>query len=344
MSRGPRAAAAALLALAAAPAARAADPAPVVPASDVSAVRRGPLEIRDEWLLAQPRLTLPALSPDPLPAGKTRLAVDFAWGSDFGWQPGMLADTTDFLVDGEHRTLGFDLRHGLTRSLTVGLRLPVQWRGGGMMDGIIDWFHRVTGLPGGGRPIFPVDRLRVEWRGARRTVRWDTGAGTGLGDTELSGQWAFWRGGPDAAAAALVVRAALPTGTGPFAGGGVDGGVQLVSAWPLHRAVDLYSGVGGTVYSDPTVDGLEYAQWRGHGFLALEWRPGRRWSLGAEVEFSTRLVENLPRYPGWQGYLQLGAVVDVSERWRVHGGFVEGIKNQQATTDFGVVAGFARRF
>ena len=40
----------------------------------------------------------------------------------------------------------------------------------------------------------------------------------------------------------------------------------------------------------------------------------------------------------------MGAFFDVSERWRVHGGFVEGIVNQQATTDFGIVAGVSRTF
>jgi hypothetical protein len=40
----------------------------------------------------------------------------------------------------------------------------------------------------------------------------------------------------------------------------------------------------------------------------------------------------------------MGAAVDVSERWRVHGGFVEGLVNQNATTDFGIVMGLSRRF
>jgi hypothetical protein len=78
--------------------------------------------------------------------------------------------------------------------------------------------------------------------------------------------------------------------------------------------------------------------------VAVEWRPGRRWSLAVELDLGTRLVENLPSYPGWQGYFRMGTFVDVSDRWRIHGGFVEGIVNQQATTDFGIVAGLARRF
>ena len=341
MNQRARAGAAAALVLAFA---RAAAPAEATPAPPPA--RRGPFEARDEWLLAQPRLTLPAMSPDGLPAGHMRVSLDLAWGSDFGWQRApSLRGPADFLVDGEHRTLALDVRRGLTDTVTVGVRLPLRWRGGGFLDGIIDSFHDVTGLPGGGRPLFPPDQLRVEGLDpALRPVRWTGGTGTGAGNAELLGHWAFRPQAAGRWSAALVVRAALPTGSGPFSGTGAETGAQLVAARTLHRAVDLYAGGGGVASARRTVDAIEYARARGQGFVALEWRPARRWSLVAEVDASTRLVRNLVRYPGWQAYFRMGAAVDLSSRWRVHGGFVEGIKSQQATTDFGIVAGVARTF
>jgi hypothetical protein len=307
--------------------------------------RRGPLEIRDEWLLAQPRLTLPALSPDPLARGATRLAVDLAWGSDFGWQPSAAPGRrTDYLVDGEHRTVAFDVRRGVSPSVTVGARVPVRWRGGGLMDGIIDWFHRTTGLPGGGRSDFPVDRLRVEWAVSRlQLTNWAGEPGGGLGNVELSGQWSFRRR-EAGVSVALVGRTTLPTGSGAFAGNGLEAGAQLVAARPMGSAFDLFAGAGATVHQERKLDGVEYAGTRAHGFFAIEWRPARSWSVSVELDASSRLVENLPRYPGWQGYFRMGAAVDVSRRWRVQGGFVEGIKSQNATTDFGIVAGVSRTF
>jgi hypothetical protein len=307
--------------------------------------RRGPLEIRDEWLLAQPRLTLPALSPDPLPDGETRVGLDLSWGSDFGWQAsGVPSQRTDYLVDGEHRTVTVDVRHGLTPSVTVGARVPVHWRGGGVMDGLIDWFHDATGLPDGARPAFPEDRLRVEWIGAtRRRERWDAQAGSGLGNLELMGQWAFHRR-TEGWTAALAARTTLPTGTDAFAGNGVEGGAQLVTARPLGRAFDLYAGAGATAHATGVLAGVEYAPVQGHGFMAVEWRPARWCSLTVSLDASTRLVENLPRYPSWQGYFRMGTAMDLSPHWRIQGGFVEGIKSLHATTDFGIVAGITRAF
>jgi len=332
---------AALVAALALVAARAAEP-----ADSGAPSRRGPLEVRDDWLLAQARLGLPPVAPDPLRAGQARLSLDLAWGSDFGFEPGPASGGPDhFLVDGEHRTLALDARRGLTPTLTVGVRLPLRWRGGGIMDGIIDWFHEVTGLPGGARPLFPMDRLRVEGRDSlRRPVRWGGAPGTRLGDLELLGLWAFRPPARHAWAAALVVRAALPTGTGDFARTGTAVGTQVVSARTLGRSFDVYTGAGAVAQPRRVVAGVEYAPVRGHGFVTLEWRPARRWSIVAEMDASTRLVRNLAGYPGWQSYLRLGAQVDVSERWRLRGGFVEGIGSQQAATDFGIVAGLSRRF
>jgi len=55
------------------------------PASAQSPARRGPLDVREEWLLAQQRLTLPALSPDPLARGASDLRVALDWGSDWAF-------------------------------------------------------------------------------------------------------------------------------------------------------------------------------------------------------------------------------------------------------------------
>ena len=41
--------------------------------------RRGPMEVREEFLLAQPRLTLPSLSPDPVPTSASPIRVSLPW-------------------------------------------------------------------------------------------------------------------------------------------------------------------------------------------------------------------------------------------------------------------------
>jgi hypothetical protein len=312
-----------------------------LPAAAQEPARRGPLESREEFLLAQSRLTLPAVSPDPLGRGETRVRADGDWGSDFGFSRRRQGAEVDlrFLVDGEHRTLGLEVRHGLTGSLSLGARLPLRWRGAGVLDGLIDAWHGVTGLPDNSRGAFPTNRLRVEGRDAAfRPVRWTGGAGTGLGNAELSAHWSL-RGSPAGGwALAGVARVDLPTGTGPFAAGGFDAGAQLLAARGLGRAWDLYLGAGATRFADPEAQGIAYARHRAHGFSAVEWRPARRLSLLVELSAASRLVESFAAYPGVQLYFRGGAKLDLG-RIRLEGGFVEGLKSVQTTTDFGVMLG-----
>jgi hypothetical protein len=305
--------------------------------------RRGPIESRDEFLLAQPRLTLPALSPDVLPRGRTLLRVHGDWGNDFGLGAGGVP-APSFMVDGEHRSLAVEVSRGLSERITAGVRLPFLWRGGGTMDALIDFWHDLTNLPDGGRPRFPRDRLRVLGRTPEgRPLVWSGRAGSGLGSLELWARAAVQRPGHAGRwTAALAGRVALPTATAPFSDGGAHAAGQLVSACALGGAVDLYAGAGATVASRRTQQGVEYARLRPHGFVALEWRPGSAVSLLAELGGAGRLVRNLDGFPGFHLTLKMGAKVDVGS-WTLEGGFSQGLKHISNTTDFGIMLGMARR-
>lgn len=310
-------------------------------ASAQSPARRGPLDVREEWLLAQQRLTLPALSPDPLARGTSELRVGVDWGSDWGLRgpDGDLA----YLVDGEHRTLSVAARRGVTGRLTVGVRAPLHWRGGGVLDGVIDWWHRFSGLPDNDRFLYPTRRFRVEGRDRDgRPLAFTGRPGTGLGNLEASALWAL-RPDPDGVALSLVARADLPTGTGPYASAGAHGALQFVAAVPVVHGLDLYSGLGATLATEGERDGIRYEKERLHGFLVLEWRPGRRLSLLVEANGSSRLVTNVTAYRPFQLHLRIGAQLDLGSGTRLEAGFVEGLSIQN-TTDFGVQAALRHGF
>lgn len=310
--------------------------------------RRGPLTGRDEWLLAQPLLTLPASSPDPLERGRMEARLDGDWGSDFGWDGtlGGRDPSLRFLVDGEHRSAALTVRRGFGGGLTVGVRVPVLWRGTGIMDGMIDAWHGALGLPDGGRSLFPNNRLRVEARDDRRQpVRWGGGQGAGLGNVEVEAHQVLsgledprgWR-------TALVARVSAPTATGPFAGAGSAAGLQAVVARPLGGRTNMYAGLGTTVFSRGEIEGLRYRRLRPQGFLAFEGRLTRGWSVVVQLEAASRLVTHVDSYPGGLAYLRVGSKFGLHRGWTLEGGITEGIVNQTAATDFGVIGALGRRF
>ena len=296
-----------------------------------------PLEIRDEHVLAQDRLTLPAVTPDPVGRGVTRLRAAFLWGNSFSWTQDVEGENPEdrrFLIDGETRTLDLALTRGLSVSTDVSLRLPVRWRGGGVLDGFIDGWHRAfsfLGIDDGGRPAFLKNAFRVEGITTdKRPFSWSDETGLGLGNLEVSGRWRFHEHG---VAAALVARASLPTATLPFEGSW-GGGLQLVARRSLGSSWQLHAGVGGTAQSQPSGAGFRYSNTRVQAFAALSWRAWPRLSLSVESDVASRLVRDISRYPGVHWLINGGARFAASRKTMLEVGLTENIKDQRSTTDF----------
>ncbi len=307
---------------------------------------RGPVEFRDEHVLAQPRLALPPVSPATTPKGRWSIELSTLWSNSFGWvqdEPGEYPQKRSFLIDGEAHTLDLVVRRGLSPDLDASLRLPLRWRGGGVMDELIDWWHRTFHLPDGNRPSFLRDAFQVEGlRTDGGSFSWNDQTGTGLGDLELATRWRF-AGTAHDAAVALVARVSLPTGTGPFAGNGPAAGLQLVGRQPLGRAFDLYAGIGGTLQPAGPVRGVGYEPARLHGFVAVEWRPWRRFSLVADTNAASRLVSNIKAYPGTDWLLDVSGRLQLGQRTGLDLGFTENFKDQLSTVDFALYAGVRLR-
>lgn len=323
--------------------ARLSNAAPVVVASAPPERRRGPLDVRETWLLAQPRLTLAPLAPDVLPKGAAVWRISGDWGNDFGWNQqaaGEQPRDRRFLIDGEHATLAVALRHGLGARWDVEARLPIQWRGPGVLDHVIDAFHGFTrklGLPDNQRGRFERDRLRVAGRSpSGQPLLWGGAAGAGLGRLELGARLRLGAAEARGWAWALAPRVALPSGTGTFAAPGLEAGLQLVGARPLGARWDVFSGAGATFGGARAFQGVRYRRLRAHAFAALEWRAAQRLSLLAQVDAASRLVTDVAGYPRLQSYVRLGVSLDTGRHHRLSAGFTENIADQQATTDFGV--------
>lgn len=310
---------------------------------------RGPLQIREEWTLAQMRLSLPITSPDPLPDGATELRVVVNRGNDFGWNQTKRGENPRirrFLVDSEHMTVEGEMRKALSRRLSVGARLPVQYRGAGFMDGLIDAWHTATGTASNIREAFYNDRYRIEGfldNGER--FSWNDSRGWGLGNVELDAHYAFAvPSSRKGLRAAVIGRARLPTGTGPFRADGVDLGLQVVAAKKVANRLDLYGGVGATWFSDPTLRGITYRTFRGNVFLALEWQVNSCWSFIIDTWYTSRLVKDILRYQEAQWYLDFGAKIDLSRNCMLEVGIIENFENQQTTVDFGIFVGLTWRW
>jgi hypothetical protein len=314
-----------------------------------AAEHRGPLEIRDEHVLAQGWLTLPALSPETLGRGVTQIRTSFLWSNSFSWTqdvPGEHPADRRFLIDGETRTFDVTVSRGFSANVDASFRLPLRWRGGGVLDGVIDAWHRwfaFLGVSNGGRPLFRKDSFRVEGRTTSGgSFSWDGATGFGLGNAELAARWRWRKAPANGWSMALAGRTSLPTASAPFEGS-LGAGIQLLAARPLGRRVDLYLGVGGTLQGHDEVDGVGYEKGRVHGFAAFEWRPHPRVSLVAETDVASRLVRDIDLYPGVHWLLNVGAKLPIRHGALLELGLTENIKDQLSTTDLAFMLGLCLR-
>jgi hypothetical protein len=308
---------------------------------------RGPAEIRDGHLLAQPRLTLPALSAQPIAPGRFEVRTSLLWSNSFSWtQDEAGEDPKDrrFLIDGETQILDVTVRRGLSANLDLGLRVTALGRGGGTLDGFIDAWHRLTGVPDGERPAFLRDAFRVEGLTTEGLpFSWNSYVGWGLGPLELDARWRVADGDGNDPSVALVARVLLPTGTGPYGSGGFGAGAQVVVDVPLGRRFDLFTGLGLTAQDPAPVRGVEYEAARLHAYLALEWRLARRLSLVADTNAASRLVANIDRYAGTHWLVNVGGRLDLGARTRLDVFLTENILSQLSTTDVGIYVGLSVR-
>jgi hypothetical protein len=211
----------------------------------------------------------------------------------------------------------------------------VHGRGGGTLDAFIDAWHRLVNVPDGKRPAFLRDAFRVEGRTtAGGPFSWNADTGWGLGGVELEARWRVADAGTSGPSAALVGRVLFPTGTGPYAEGGLGAGGQVVVDVPLGRRFFLFTGMGVTAQDPAPVRGVEYETARVHGYVALEWQVARPLSLLLETNAASRLVSNIDSYPGTHWMVNVGGRLDLGQRTRLDVFMTENILSQLSTTDF----------
>lgn len=328
--------------------------APVCPdpcADPCFAGRRGPIEVRDQFLLAQPFLTLPATSPDTLGRGRSSIRVQGVWSSSFGWRQLTTGENPPiryFLVDGEARTVEAVVTHGFTNNLDVGVRVPFHWRGGGHGDDWIDSFHGLfapIGVSDNKRDDFKQDAFRINGlNDDGSSFSADQDKGSAFGNLEAFAKWRFVDGGRDRWSWAAIARVTAPTGAAPFDSPGYEGAIQIVGARRLARDWDLFLGAGVIGRTETVFQGMHFSDVVGHVFVAVERRFGPRWSILLETEYATVLADGIQRYDVDRWSMDLGAKYDITPDTTLDFGFVENFISQQTTLDIGLHLGIEFRF
>lgn len=257
----------------------------------------GPIELRDQHPLALIHSSPTPTSPLTLEDGTYSTQLSFAWSNTLNRRRG------NYLIDAETRVLDLRFRYGVTDRWEVGANLPVVYRGEGVLDPLIDDWHKMFGLPRGKRDKVPDNGFSLAGENEDGTEFDLHGDGTRFGTAELTSKVRL----PDELPGtwASVFALGLPTGRNSYGHDGVDIGVGLVGT---GRAGDLrgYWGASYFYYSDPHTDDLTFERHHGAAFLHGEYPVTANISLLVGTLLTTGLLEDVKRFPDYAIYLDTG--------------------------------------
>jgi hypothetical protein len=130
-------------------------------------------------------------------------------------------DGESVLFDGETRRLGFRYRRGVSERLELGIDVPWVSHESGGLDGFIDRWHSIFGLPDGIRRERPKDQLLFSYEDDSGQFRFTRNV-HGPGDVRLLGGWRLAQSGRSSSALRFGVK--FPTGDSDslLGSGGID--------------------------------------------------------------------------------------------------------------------------
>jgi hypothetical protein len=238
------------------------------PADELAQWGLGPFEIAEPYVLALYRARPWATSPEVPGHLNAEFALRGAWANSHGFEQGR------FVVDAETRHGFLSGRLGIGDRFSAGAMIEYQWRGGGDLDGFIDDFHEVFGLPSSDRNKRPHGRYQVAGLKSDGTSFVGPRSGWGLSDLTLEARGQILKGDATLPALTATLRLRVPIGRSRWnLSDGVDATLGLDASKRIGVSpLILYAGASFTYYAHTRIGGLVLSRQRGFGYVGFEWQ------------------------------------------------------------------------
>lgn len=260
------------------------------------------------------------------------LPSDSRLDSSESWSATLLVSNTlnvesrpheSLLVDGESTAINLAYENGLFRRWRLRLSLPILHDSGGVLDSVIDDWHRLFGFSRGARPFYPKRRIDYSYAnssGARIALDHEQ---TSIGDVSADVGWyaveeerrtlSLWGGlkAPSGSAANL-------SSDGAWDGALWGHAAARWSNWQLAAEAGVSQPFGDEIFAGKAHRSVAMAR------LAATRALGAVWSVRAQLDGETgRVAGSDLRFLGPNLQLTAGAVRRLSGRWRMQIGISE---------------------
>jgi hypothetical protein len=269
---------------------------------------RAPLLVRNAEPLNALFLQAPPASASILPENRARFQLSLDVVNHLLFDR---AGDSRFEQDFEVQRLTLVYARGVGHETQIGVHIPLLARNGGLMDEIINVWHRWFGFKGGGRASHRNYQVH-EWlvRDGNTLVLLDTPA-AGIGDVVVEGRKLLKLVGRSRWVARAMLK--LPTGNAAqlFGSGAIDAGLGIICTWQSSSRLAWHGNWSMVWVGNPTHlagPARSMVQW----MVALEYLPDTHTSLVVQIDDNRApVLVGVPYADGARRSLTIGVVREI---------------------------------
>jgi hypothetical protein len=263
-------------------------------------------------------LVLPYGLPTPLPArlpaadsGRATLDVNWSNSADDD-----ISDSHEFTIDAESQDVRLRLEYAFAGDWAGLIEIPWRHLSGGTLDGLVENWHDLFGLPNGARDHMPEDRLLIQYQEGDELLLQVDDSASGIADIPLAVGYQVKATERSALSTWLTLDVPVGDSSDLLGSGAVDvalslaGQTQLAEHWQVFAQVDaVWLGQG-----DILPQYQESFAWAG---LA-----GVSWNAWRSLDLTVQVYANSPIFDvSIDGLSGDAVVLSYGGTWRTPGGW-----------------------
>lgn len=304
---------------------------PVWAGAQSFALPEGPLGVRNVSPVVQ-LFGIPRMTGARLAGADWNLSLNAEIGNNF---QGDRSDRAVAFFDGETYVNSFRLRRGFADHWEWGVEMPWVLHAPGSLDGLVDEFHELFGLPDGGRSLAPRGRLDYFVSGDEVVYADFNNSQKGLGDVRTFVGWSLI----DQPDAALALRAMIKFPTGRVEDLTGSQGLDIAVWGEYERQLSvagkpLRLSLGGGVVrlGEGELLPRQQERWAHFGHLGLQIPIHPRVVLNAQLDAHSRLMETGNRLLADGGVMgTVGGRIGLTERFWLDLAVIEDLEAESAS-------------
>jgi len=263
-------------------------------------------------------LLLPYGLPLPLPArlpasGTGRYGLDVNWSNAANLET---SGASEFTLDSETVDVRLRLEHAFGDRWAAMIELPWRSLSGGTLDGFIENWHDLFGLPEGPRRRMPKDRLLIDYQQSGETLLYVDDSGSGIADIPLGVGYQLLSSDERALSTWLTVKA--PTGDSDdlLGSGALDVALSIAGEMQLAEKWQLFGQLDGVWLGDGDILPQYQQSFVVAGLAGLTWNAWRALDLTVQF-YANSQVFDVP-VTGLSGD---AVILSYGGTWRTDGGW-----------------------